>query len=229
MPESLRADFISYPDMLIQSFEDINSKLEYTVYDATQDHFPEDINECDAYITTGSRHSVNDGYAWIAELEEFVRKCQKQEKKLVGICFGHQLLARALGGEVKKSEAGPGLGVIENQLLQHESWIKPHKAQFNMIVSHEDQVLQMPEGAILLASNAHCKNFMIQFDENFMGIQGHPEFNNDFSRGLMTARAEHISDNILKSAYDSLSKFPDNPLVMKWITHFLSTNTSKNK
>lgn len=224
MPESLQDDFISYPDMIIPAFNNINCKFEYTIYDATKYHFPEDIDECDAYVTTGSRHSVNDGYSWIAELEEFVRECQKQEKKLVGICFGHQLIAKALGGEVKKSEAGPGLGLIENRLLQHESWIKPHQTIFNMIISHEDQVTQIPETATLLASNNHCENFMIQFDDNFLGIQGHPEFNNDFIRGLMTARADTISDDILKVAYDSLSNNPDNPLVMQWIAHFLGTN-----
>jgi GMP synthase-like glutamine amidotransferase len=223
MPENLKNDFISYPDMLIRSFDEINCKLEYAVYDATQDQFPKDINECDAYITTGSRHSINDGYSWIAKLEEFVRKCQKQEKKLVGICFGHQLLAKALGGEVKISDLGSGLGIIENRLLQHESWMEPHQTQFNMIISHEDQVLQMPEGATLLASNKHCNNFMIQFDDNFLGIQGHPEFNNDFIRGLMKAREDIIPNDTLKAAYDSLSNTPDNPLVIQWITNFLNT------
>ena len=211
--------------MLIQSFNDIGSKFEYTIYDVTKNHFPEDIDECDAYLTTGSRHSVNDGYSWIAELEEIVRECQKQKKKLVGICFGHQLLAKALGGEVKQSDVGLGIGLINNRLRQHESWMNPHQTQFNMIISHEDQIVQNPKGATLLASNDHCENFIVQFDDNLLGIQGHPEFNKDFCRALMKVRADTISDSKLEAGYDSLSNTPNNSLVMQWITHFLGINT----
>lgn len=224
VPESLQNDFISYPDMLIRSFNNINCKFEYSIYDVTKNHFPENIDECDAYIMTGSSHSVNDEYSWIAKLEEIVRKCQKHQKKLIGICFGHQLLAKALGGKVEQSKAGWGIGLIENRLLQYETWLIFKQAEFNMIVSHEDQVVKIPEGATLLASNDHCANFMIKFGDKLLGIQGHPEFDNDFIRALMKARADIIPENILEAGYDSLSKTSDNLLVMQWITHFLGTN-----
>ncbi len=90
-----------------------------------------------------------------------------------------------------------------------------------MIVSHEDQVVKIPEGATLLASNDHCENFMIKFGDNMLGIQGHPEFDKDFCRALMKVRIDTIPDKRLEAGYESLSNNPDNSLVMQWITYFL--------
>lgn len=224
MPDNLQSDFISYPEMLIRSFDENNCNFEYKVYESTYNQFPKDINECDAYITTGSLHSINDGFLWITKLEEFVRQCQKKKKTLVGICFGHQLLAKALGGEVKKNELGLGLGVIENHIMKQEPWMVPNQTRLNMIISHEDQIVKMPDGARLLASNSHCRNFMLQIDDNFLGIQGHPEFNNDFICDLIKVREDIIPYDKVKTAYESFSKTPDNSLVIQWIINFLNTN-----
>ncbi len=225
MSERLQDDqFTNYPDMLIQAFRNISLEPEFVIYDAPRSRFPADINECNAYITTGSLHSVNDDLPWIRELEDFIRQCWKRQKKVAGICFGHQLLAKSLGGTVAKNETGIKFGVIENRLLQHKAWTKPHQLKFNMVIHHEDRVVTMPEGAVLLASNEHCENFMFQSGDHFIGIQGHPEFDNDFSRRLIAIESKHIPDNRVKAGYDSLSITPDNSVVMQWIANFLAIN-----
>lgn len=83
-----------FVDLLLSVVRDI----EWVIYDVEHGEFPENKDEVHAYIITGSRHGVNDGHAWILQLEEFVRQLHAAQKKVLGICFGHQLIAKALGG-----------------------------------------------------------------------------------------------------------------------------------
>lgn len=223
--ENLQDDFKDYPGMFIESFNDLGSDFEYNIYNVTKNNFPVDIDECDGYITTGSCASANDDDTWIAKLEEFIRSCYRQEKKLVGVCFGHQLLAKALGGKVERSDSGWGIGLIENRVLQHKPWMEPSLSQFNMIICHEDQVIQIPENTELLVSNDHCTNFIFQCGEKLLGIQGHPEFSKDFCSALMKERADIIPKDRLEAGYSSLSDNPNNQLLMQWIINFLKQDT----
>ncbi len=223
--ENLQNDFKDYPYMFIESFNTLGAGFEYKIYNVTNNHLPVNIDECDAYIMTGSRASANDDDAWIPELEEFICSCQKQEKKLVGICFGHQLMAKALGGKVVLSDSGWGIGLIKSKVLQKKSWMEPSLSQFNMIICHKDQVIRISEDTELLVSNDHCTNFIFQCGENMLGIQGHPEFSKDFCRALMKVRADSIPDDRLEAGYNSLSDNPDNQILMQWIVNFLQKDT----
>ena len=90
-------EFGEYPDMFIGLLRLADPALEFRVYDVEEGVYPEDIDEVDAYLITGSKSSVYDDQPWIATLMEFVRELDRRRKKLVGICFGHQLVAQALG------------------------------------------------------------------------------------------------------------------------------------
>ncbi len=223
--KNLQNDFKDYPGMFIESFNNLGADFEYNIYNVTKNNFPVDIDECDAYITTGSRASANDDDTWIAELEEFIRSCNRHEKKLVGVCFGHQLLAKALGGIVERSHSGWGIGLIENRVLRRKPWMEPSLTQFNMIICHEDQVIRIPEGTELLVSNVHCTNFIFQCGEKLLGIQGHPEFSKDFCRALMKERNDIIPKDSLKAGYSSLSDNPNNQILMQWIINFMKQDT----
>ncbi|WBV66493.1 type 1 glutamine amidotransferase [Legionella pneumophila] len=102
------ADHGQYPEMFANLLRPADSTLELTVFDAEHGELPTDIHAVDAYLISGSRHGVNDDYPWIRKLEEFVRTLHASQKKLIGICFGHQLIAKALGGKVIKSPKGWG-------------------------------------------------------------------------------------------------------------------------
>jgi GMP synthase (glutamine-hydrolysing) len=221
LPDDLQGGFPDYPHMLIRSFRSIDCDFEYNVYNVTVNDFPGSINECDAYITTGSRSSVNDSKSWIATLEKLVVECDSTDHRLVGICFGHQLIARALQGRVERSKSGLRIGLIKSRILSNKSWMNPVQDHINMIISHEDHVVRLPAGAGLLASNSHCKNFMFQY-RNFLGIQGHPEFSKEYCRALMKLWSGTIPEDRLTAGYKSLEEEPDNRLVMQWIRDFIT-------
>ena len=101
-----------YPDMFRRLFAG-HPEVEIVVYDVIGGDMPADPGECDAWITTGSRHSVNDDEPWIRQLEQFVRDVAQADVPFVGVCFGHQLIAKALGGTVVKSDRGWGVGAKE--------------------------------------------------------------------------------------------------------------------
>ena len=104
-------EFGEYPDMFVDLLGQADPDLQFQVYDVENGEYPADIDEVDAYLITGSKSSVYDDKAWIGELMDFVRELDQRRKKLVGICFGHQLVAQALGGKTEKSSKGWGVGL----------------------------------------------------------------------------------------------------------------------
>ena len=103
----------NYPEMFELALRKRLPQMHYRVYQAHRGELPADVHECDVYLTTGSKHGVYEDYDWIRELEGFVRSLWAEEKPLVGVCFGHQLMARAMGGHVQKSERGWGVAESE--------------------------------------------------------------------------------------------------------------------
>lgn len=218
---SLHADFGNYAAMFEALFPQVDSALELRFYRVIDGTFPEHIDECDAYICSGSKWSVNDDDLWIRELEYFTRQLYDAQKGLVGICFGHQLIAKALGGEVEKSPLGWGVGIAHADVLARQSWMLPKQDDIALVVCHQDQVCQLPAGAEVLLSNDFCPNSMFQVDSHFLGLQGHPEFTSEYSAALMEQRRDIIPADTIKSAMDSLGQQADDKLIAKWILVFL--------
>ncbi|HEY7775911.1 MAG TPA: GMP synthase, partial [Kineobactrum sp.] len=115
-------DFGEYPDMFIALLGQLDPSLEFAVYDVEQGQYPADIDEVDAYLITGSKSSVYDDKPWIETLMAFVRELDQRRKKLVGICFGHQLVAQALGGKTEKSPKGWGVGLQTQRFASMPGW-----------------------------------------------------------------------------------------------------------
>jgi GMP synthase-like glutamine amidotransferase len=97
-------------DAYVRFFESVEAPFDYRGFEVAQGELPASPDVCDAYVITGSPRGVYDDDPWIAELSVFIREAYGAGKKLIGICFGHQILAHALGGQVEKSEKGLGLG-----------------------------------------------------------------------------------------------------------------------
>ncbi len=220
--EQLQPAFGNYPQMFCELMLQIDPQLEFAIYDVRLGELPADIDDCDAYITSGSRHGVLDGLAWVAELEDFIRRLDAGRKKFAGICFGHQLLARALGGEVEQSARGWGVGVSFNQIDSRKAWMEPYKPGIDLVVSHQDQVSRLPEGVEVLASSAFCPFYMLQYQEHMLSVQGHPEFSREYSRELTLSRQSRIPPNRVREALHSLSAEVDDLLVMRWIINFFN-------
>ena len=221
VPPRFRTRHPDYPEMIAAMLREVSEQYEFTNYPVLEDKLPAAIDECEAYITTGSRNSVNDQSAAFKRLLEFIGGANRAQKKLIGICFGHQAIALALGGEVAKSQNGWAVGVITSRILQHRAWMQPRAEALNIVVSHEEEVVKLPAGALLLGSNDHCKNYMFQYGDHFLGIQGHPEFSRQYSRDMMNFRKETIPPDARARGLAALFKELESPVFARWIDNVL--------
>ncbi len=220
----VRADLVEthgeYPAMFARLLAEVAPDVQTTAYRVYAGEYPA-LAAHDAFLISGSRFSVYDSDPWIARLEEYVRSLFHARKPTVGICFGHQMMARALGGITAKAPQGWGIGKHVAEIIKPADWMQPAAPDYGVFVSHQDQVLRLPPGAELLARNAHCPNSMFIVDGLFLGIQGHPEFTGEFARDLALGRAEIYGQALLDKALPSYSEPVDSTLVARWIVNFL--------
>ncbi len=209
-----------YPDMFITLLKRSDPTLTFTLYDAEHADLPSHVGACDAYLITGSRHGVNDNLPWIPKLEEFVRHLYATQKKVIGICFGHQLIAKALGGTVIKSPGGWGVGMSTNKVTQQKPWMNPTRNTFNLLISHQDQVVERPPCAEVLASNETCPIYMMQIG-NSLTVQGHPEFSKAYAQALIEYRKDSLDSVRYQQGLQSLQLNKDDALIAQWIINFL--------
>jgi len=212
--------FGEYSQMVSAGLTALNPGLGFRMYDALRGQRPTTLSECDAYIITGSRHNAYDDLPWIEGLRKLVRRAATGRAPLAGICFGHQLIASAMGGQVARSAKGWGLGNACYPLLRHQSWMVPAREQICLLTSHQDQVVRLPDGALRLAGNAFCEHFMFQLGERLVGIQGHPEFVPDYARALLDQRREQLPAEQAARAQASLATPHDGPLLLLWLLNF---------
>ena len=218
-----------YPEM----FEDLlrranrsrsdSLELRFSSYAVNHDHYPADIDEVDGYILTGSKSSVYDDDAWITELGEFVRQLHQCKKKLLGICFGHQMVAQALGGSTQKSDRGWGIGVkdasFDAEAVRGLAAFGDSES-FKLIYSHQDQVISPARGSVVLAGNAFCPVARTAIEEHVLTFQGHPEFSAGFARAVYDFRREGYPEDLYKEAVESLGDEADSEVVANWMIDF---------
>lgn len=174
-----------------------------------------------AYLITGSKNSVYDDLPWIRQLAAFLREALQKGAKVVGICFGHQLIAHFFGGRTAPAPAGWAVGVQENRVVGHESWMGEDDDRLNLIASHKDQVVEMPEGARLIATSDFCPIGGFVMTDQVMTLQGHPEFQRAYSRDLMNMRREILGEAVFGAGIASLERETDELKAARWIVDFL--------
>jgi len=211
-----------YSDMFVHLFECYCPEAQLRIYDVMHGEYPSSMAECDGYLITGSKHGVYEELDWIQQLKIYICELVQAKKKVVGICFGHQLLADALGGRTMKSEKGWGVGVHQVQVNSKKPWMEPALDCYHLNVSHQDQVVQLPEHAELLGGNGHCDIGMFSIGDTCLGIQGHPEIGRPYLEISMDSRAEQIGTDTLAKAKVSLSQPTDEAVVARWIYNFFS-------
>lgn len=211
-----------------QAFQDLFAKhapdIHLRVYDVCHGELPQSVDECQGYLTTGSRHSVYDNVDWIHQLAEFVRQIHAHNAKFVGICFGHQMIAFALGGKVAKSDHGWGIGTKPVTLQETPAWMTPNQSEYRLLLSHQDQVLDIPNGGRVLGGNEHCPISMLGVGSHMLGIQAHPEFTTEYAQALMQSRVERIGAKTVEDAQQTLSDKTDEAAVVQWIDAFFKAH-----
>jgi len=214
-------EFGEYPDMFRRLLGPRDDDLEFAVYDVMQGEYPADIDDVDAYLITGSKFSVYEDLDWIHRLLAFLRLLHERRKKIVGICFGHQAVAQALGGRTEKAAAGWGVGLHQHRFTARPPWLDDGDAAFAILVSHQDQVALPPDGAAVLAGSDFCPNAVCQVGEHILTFQGHPEFVNAYSRAIIEYRWDMIGEERAREGIASLAGRPETDRMAQWILRFL--------
>ena len=201
-------------------------EIELARYDLDLDRFPASADECDGWLLSPSRCSVSDGHPWIASAEDLVRELIARELPYVGICFGHQLAAQALGARVQRAEDGWQVGVHDYEIVETRPWMVPMQSTVSLIASHEDQVMEIPDGAELLARSAGCEIAGLTFGERAWTLQPHPEFVPELADHLLAQRAELIGAEKVQMAQATLGRPLNRIDVGRWIVQFFLTETA---
>ncbi len=206
----------------IHFLESVKAPFTYASYIVSNGEFPATVDECDAYLITGSVNGAYETEPWIATLIQFIRDCHNAGKKMVGICFGHQVLAHALGGKTEKSAKGWGLGLKTFDIVDSKPWMNGTPGQCALYFSHQDQVVQLPPNAERLGGNDFCENAFFAIGDQVMGIQGHPEFTVSIMQDILAKPKEGMNAQVQETAVRSLENGqPDNQCVAHWIVNFL--------
>lgn len=218
-PAPLRERFGRYDAMFRQL---LGEAYDFTTYEVRQSELPADPAEQDAYIVTGSPAGVYDDLPWIEPLKQFLRAA-RGKAKLVGICFGHQIMAEAFGGRVEKSDRGWGVGLHSYQVRERAAWMDDGDS-FACPVSHQDQIVELPAAARILAGSEFNGFGLIEYrDQPAISFQCHPEFEPDFAKALIEVRRERLPDP--DEAIASLDRSNDRERLATWIRGFLDGAT----
>lgn len=222
-PGRLSETFPSYAEMFAYLLGGIDETVTFETVAVLDGAALPDPGLIEAALITGSPFGVYDQTPWMDGLRAFVRGARDAKTPLVGVCFGHQVIADALGGEVRKSEKGWGVGRHTYDILQKRDWMTEAGDVVSLAVSHQDQVITPPAGAVTLARSAHTAHAVLLYeDAPILSVQGHPEFSDRFVASLYGARRGGVlADDVVDAAVESLSRPHDNQLVSEWMLNFL--------
>ena len=213
-PEPLADEFGSYPDMFARL---LGPGFEIETFDVQKGDLPEPRAH-GAYLVTGSPAGVYDPYPWIGPLMNFIRSADGA--RMIGVCFGHQVMAQALGGEVIKSPKGWAAGLNRYDVVHPEPWTNGER-QVAIPASHQDQVVVQPPNTNVVARSDFTPFAALAWnDRPAISFQFHPEFSPGDAKALIDKRYDRVNDP--DSALASLDAPNDNQVVAGWIRNFLN-------
>lgn len=206
----LVTDHGDYPEMFSAL---LGPDIDLAVFDVQTGSVP-DAGACDGWLVSGSVDSTYDDLPWISTAAGLLRDIVRRDVPLVGVCFGHQLLAQALGGRVEKATTGWGIGIHEYRLAPE---VPPSAgldtgSTIRLIASHQDQVTDLPADATLLASSSHCPVAAYSIGPRVLAIQPHPEFSLGLAAHLIEARRHLFGDDLTDRAAAEVARARGGPV-----------------
>lgn len=216
-------DFIpNYESLFMDLFAAIGEEPEYHIFQTWQGELPSVVNPDELYMVPGSLDSAYDDKPWIVALLKWIEHAYNRGAKMMGVCFGHQAIARALDGEVRPYDGGFGAGVRVSTVLDES--MKPYfsDGQMRLLYSHHDQVMALPPDAVLCATSDFCKNESFRIGNQVVTFQGHPEFTVAYSRHLLSNHCDDENPATVQVALDSLeTTSPQGPAAARFALDLL--------
>ncbi len=215
-------DYVRYGSMFERLFREVGAAdWQFDVFHTPLGEYPDSFDSYDAVLLTGSKADSFSEEPWVVELRRRVSLLLEQKKKLLGICFGHQLIAICLGAKVGRAPQGWGVGRMSYDWHAAKLPLAPEDKKMSLLVSHQDQVLELPQNAVLLASNAHCPVAGYAIGEEVFCVQGHPEFVPAYSAYLMGKRREILGEDLYGAGVKSLEQAHDGLHVARMMKAFV--------
>ena len=220
-PPPLHERFGSYSAMVQELLG--SQQHEFATFDVRNGELPADPGNCAAYVITGSASGVYDSDRWIDTLKDFVRVASGHSA-MVGICFGHQLLAEAFGGQVIKSPRGWGIGLQRYDVQERAAWMDDARS-IAVPASHQDQVVKLPADARLLGGNEFTPYGIVEYPQRrAMSLQSHPEFSPEYAAALIELRrSSKYTAEQADGALATLHEPNDRARVGSWLARFLQS------
>ena len=195
-PDGMIETLGDYDDMFVRLLD--GHGFTFQTFSVVDGEFPSGPQDADGWLITGSKHGAYEDHAWIAPLEDLIRDINSSGKPMIGVCFGHQIIAQALGGKVEKFAGGWSVGrteyTMDGRTVALNAW-------------HQDQVTRLPEGARVVGSTDFCAHAMLAYGDTIWTVQPHPEFGPDFIDGLIRTRGKGVvPDDQLAAASAKLSE-----------------------
>lgn len=217
LPESIP----SHESMFYDLFRPLKIDLTFDICRVMDGELPERFDPDTLYLIPGSNNAAYGNLPWIITLQDWIRKAAVQKVPLVGICFGHQLIAQALGGHVERFPGGWGVGIREMKILDANLLPFFPDRKMRLIVNHHDQVTRLPEGAISLATSDFCRYEGFRIGEHILTFQGHPEFTVEYERHLILNHSENEDEAVKQRALETLETMqPQGRTVTEFLMRF---------
>ena len=223
---NMPAEFHNYPHMfeILFAIHTSSVNFQFSSIPVIDGVLPDTVDEYDGYLITGSAYGVYDDAPFIPPLMEFIRAIFNARKPLVGVCFGHQAIAHALGGNAEKFPHGWGIGIMRVHVVGTADWIPSDTQHLDLIHVHQDQVITLPPEAIRLAQSDFCQNAAFAIGKQVFAMQGHPEFTPAYTNALIDIREDKIGKERAATARISLQKPHDGCQVGGWILDFFAAH-----
>ena len=192
--------------------------FDFKTWRVVDGEFPQSPDEADGWLISGSRHGAYEDHPWIPPLENFVRDAYVQDVPLVGICFGHQIMAQALGGRVEKFAGGWAVGLTEYRIEDRS---------YALNAWHQDQVVEVPPDATVIGESDFCENAALAYKGKAFSVQPHPEFDADVIAKMLEYRAPGlVPDDRIAAAGASITRPDDNRGMAARIARFFKDSAN---
>lgn len=215
----LLPDFIpSYASMFTTLFDSVADDVTYQICRAMDGELPAPEGNGEIYLITGCNQSAYDNTPWIKALLRWISDARRTGAKVVGICFGHQCIAQALGGYVARAPQGWGFGIRECDIVDESAKRFFPDGKMRLMYNHHDQVTVLPPDATLIATSDFCRVECFRIGDKILAFQGHPEYVPEYERHLLANFADDEPYEVKKKALESLDTMNhDGQTVARWI------------
>ncbi len=222
--DKLSGSYPAYPVMFEALLNRAGKALSYQSYSVIRGEMPDSVNDCDGWLITGSRHAAYENLPWMLGLQSFIGDIYQARVPLVGICFGHQIIAQALGGEVVKSDKGWGVGVQSYCINKPQPWMQESPQQIRIYAFHQDQVVKLPAQASVYSSSDFCQYAGLIYGDSIITMQAHPEFEEEYELALLKLYGGDVipstdADAALEKM-EILGEKADTQMLAEWIVAF---------